>query len=107
MSDPIKCDFDGAPNPRWRYSARDFESMGVLASQGGWYACDECAALIERGEREALAVRVVDALIVEHPSMAAKRDWCLATATMVQGDFFKNRTGPVRADRAGEGPIHA
>ncbi len=96
MSDAIKCDFCSSPNPRWEYSAHSYTTIPSMAvSQGSWYACDLCAALIEAGDRVQLAVRCVDALIQAKPELAKDRNWCIATATMVQKDFFKNRTGPV------------
>ncbi len=92
------CDFCSGPNPCWSYTATDFTVLQVLVSQGSWDACDECAALIERNDREGLVVRAVNALIAIHPNLAAERAWCLTMARRVHEDFWANRTGPVRAE---------
>src|SRR5436309_1239329 len=98
MNEPGKCDFCSTQSPRWYYPAADFETLGVVASQGEWWACDSCAALIEANDRESLAVRCVDRLLVVHPNLVPERDWCLAMARIVHVDFWKNRTGHVRAE---------
>lgn len=59
----LVCDFCSSPNPTAGYIARSFvlESpvYGVddYGSNGGWVACDSCAALINANDREGLTAR--------------------------------------------------
>lgn len=54
------CDFCSGP-PAWRYPAETFNANRgepmLQISEGDWLACDECAALIQRKEWNALARR--------------------------------------------------
>jgi hypothetical protein len=57
------CDLCSAPNPVWRYPARDFE-VGpdpyeplMHSSLGEWDACEACHRLIQRADRDGLAKR--------------------------------------------------
>lgn len=62
----IICDFCSSPNPTWRYPCEDFEVLSPpfgVGSVGGWAACDECAAFIEKKDREGLLNRSVDNFI--------------------------------------------
>lgn len=94
-----KCDMCSAPNPTWEYPANNFLATPISVSEGSWIVCDECAALIERREREALVQRAVDAIIALNPHLAHERDWCLFAARQVHAGFWANRTGSVRAER--------
>lgn len=53
------CDFCSRPDPDWIYSAYDFEMRPAgWGSAGAWAACNECSALIEQDDHEALLDRV-------------------------------------------------
>ena len=53
-----KCDFCGATEVAWFYPAKNFDYMVVdgntYRSLGEWAACEACADIIERGDREGL-----------------------------------------------------
>jgi len=53
------CDFCSQdPVPLRSYDAEDFVLFSGNMSVGAWGACPDCAALIERGDKEALALRM-------------------------------------------------
>lgn len=57
-----ECDFCSAQPVKWRYPARDFTSPTPLpnlrhGSRGDWAACEKCHEIIQRGDRDALALR--------------------------------------------------
>ncbi len=53
-----KCDFCGSEDVMWLYPAKDFDYIMVdgetYRSLGEWAACETCADLIERGDRDGL-----------------------------------------------------
>ncbi len=61
----VLCDLCGTPDPTWVYPARDFE----LTSNGATTACSLCKNLIERGDREGLAIHALTLLKRRHPSL--------------------------------------
>lgn len=49
------CDFCSAPHPTWVYPAATFEMRREgWGSDGDWAACEECSALIERKQHDAV-----------------------------------------------------
>ncbi len=97
-TEETRCDVCSAPHPTWEYPAADFAVLPVSISVGSWLVCDSCAALIERRDPEGLAVRAVDALIASNPELGPQREWCLQMARQIHADFWRARTGSVRAE---------
>lgn len=86
---PIICDFCGAAAPGWRYPAHNFEMAPGIGSHGDWAACDECAALIEAGDRDGLLRRCAESSGMLHiPSIVGE-------LRRVHNLFFSNRMGSV------------
>ena len=92
-----KCDFCSAPEPVWAYPARDFVAylaMPVVGeSVGAWAACEECHRLIEAGNREGLAVRSLDELVMQRPEIALAAPELKERLSMLHSLFFANRVG--------------
>lgn len=100
------CDFCNKPGPDWTYPAQPFRGRfhdpedtlsEAFGSDGGWAACDECHALIEAGDKEALVEQTmrsphsfVPGLVEGDPS------WSTVKASIVQlhDAFHARRTGP-------------
>lgn len=86
------CDFCSSEDPRWEYPAKTFTIPGPggqpYTSAGAWAACESCAALIERGDRNTL----LNHYLADKPAelRPIMRPWGLK---LHQG-FFANRTGP-------------
>lgn len=101
------CDFCSAPAPAWRYPARTFLAYCVAnvagESVGDWAACDECHRLIEAEDRNGLAQRSLEELILKHPEA-----WLAAAALYedladLHNQFFAHRSGmavPIDASAA-------
>ncbi len=92
------CDFCSHPDPRWKYPANDFQLEDVqrLGSQGAWAACDECAALIESGDKTGLLERALHTF----PLVAiVGRELAGSGIQMVHRLFFGSRTGSVQKIR--------
>ena len=87
------CDFCSAPepNPSWQYPARSFKDHFGSQSVGDWIACDVCHQLIEAGDRDGLAARVMLT-----PTFRAFRLDPVASkeyARRLHDGFFENRMG--------------
>ena len=96
----IICDFCSSPDVLWSYPAANFQVEGtrVLASEGGWAACHDCAALIEADDRGGLARRALSAT----PAFMQER--CLPFMRALHALFFQDRRGPAQlASTAGAG----
>lgn len=65
------CDFCRFGSAAWVLPVKDFTTPIGTQSGGGWAACDDCAALIERNQWNALIRRVV-ADIPEYQSVTAQ-----------------------------------
>ncbi len=88
------CDFCSAPNPRWGYKARDFETVSYLTlppagagltensygSAGAWAACDECADLVDADDFDG----ILDRAMAGNPS---------ARLALTQGEIDARRGG--------------
>lgn len=113
-NDGAVCDFCGSIDVHWSFPCRDFTherklSLGILsaagaeardvnltgASAGGWAACNVCAALIKRGDRDRLAKRSAR---TNQRKMAA-RGTVIGLASIIKlirpfhDDFWANREG--------------
>lgn len=120
-SGPI-CDFCSSPDIHWAYPARDFRTEGTItaaiiqpsgmtlrdseasfASGGGWAACNVCAALIRRGDRDRLARRSAKAQLRIHAFLRENGVSLASVIRMIRplhDDFWKNREGdPIPATR--------
>lgn len=96
MPEPV-CDFCSGGPVRWSYPCRDFQHRAVdftFNSAGGWAACDTCHSLIERHDRQGLAVRCASG----HPE---RRYVPIAALTKrvrsLHDTFWANREGPAVA----------
>ena len=65
------CDLCSEPEPVWFHPALSFpvniDGVLVSTSLNEWLACETCHRLIEAGDRDALAIRSADRLIMDHP----------------------------------------
>ena len=88
----IVCDFCSSPDVLWSYPAVDFQVEGtrLLASEGGWAACHDCATLIEADDRDGLAQRALST------APAFMRERCLPFMTALHAQFFRARRGPAQ-----------
>lgn len=95
------CDFCSAPDPQWRYPARNFigyEAGGIIGeSIGEWAACQECHQLIVLDERARLTERSVVSFIAFQPELVAIRSELETELGTLHGRFFENRTGQASA----------
>lgn len=95
----LKCDFCSSPNIKWAYPCRDFTIPENLAgSHGSFAACDECKALVESDNREALLNRSVNTIPFfkqGHIPTGLKR-LLKEEIRRIHNSFFANRLGPVR-----------
>ena len=115
------CDLCSAPNPVYRYPARDFDSRTDVAAQpvelegqtieagtpvtqfstGDWAACEVCHAMIQRNYRAGLALRSLNFMLIEDPEMAERADDLYQMLMELHAKFFDNRTGePVLTEAA-------
>jgi hypothetical protein len=94
------CDICSAPDPPWRYPAEDFIASeteglsGILVQEsiGGWAACDECRAIIDREDWHGLAVRAADTLLAQ--CAIFDRDWLIDEMIQLHQRFAASRRGP-------------
>jgi hypothetical protein len=103
-----QCDFCSSPDVRWAYPARDFvvdaetvarnvgapELAGLIpdwGSRGGWAACPACHALVQRGDRDRLAIRSAKRMRRVYASLSMRE--ALTAVRRVQDDFWANREG--------------
>jgi hypothetical protein len=87
----VICDFCCSPEVLWSYPAADFHVEGApLASEGGWAAWHEYAALIEADDREGLARRALAG------APAFMRERRLPFMRALHEQFFLARRGPAR-----------
>lgn len=91
------CDFCSAPNPAWRYPARNFvgyEACGIVGeSVGEWAACESCHRLIVAGDRHGLTERSVVSFIAFHAELDSIRSELATELATLHDRFFMNRTG--------------
>ena len=94
----LLCDFCSASDPAWRYPARSFVAYCAPnvagESVGDWAACDDCHALIEANDRQSLAQRSLDELIVKHPEAIVAATELYGHLTALHQQFFACRSGP-------------
>lgn len=108
----LVCDFCSIPtgdHAVWTYPAEDFfysfqiEDAKRMASKGDWAACEECHALIEAGDYEAVAVRSTASSIEQHgPESMGERRFFFGLALLQHDDFRKHRTGDAIYETARE-----
>lgn len=99
----LVCDFCSASGPAWDYDAgfavieADIEADGttVHASRGGWFACADCAALIEADDVEGIRERAVVALARVAPGQPI--EVVREAIELTQSAFWRARTGTRRA----------
>lgn len=91
------CDFCSAPDVAWRYPARSFAAYivaGIVGeSVGDWAACPACHALIESGQRAALADRSVLAMLDKQPEWKPVELELRAHLLQLHAMFFERRAG--------------
>jgi hypothetical protein len=100
FADGPHCDFCGDTDPVRRIECRPYwmDTNGPLPQHnaGDWAACGTCASLIDRGDREALERRCIDALL----RFAAEAMPNLAPGTVtrqvrsIHAGFWKHRIVP-------------
>jgi hypothetical protein len=92
------CDFCSSEAPVWRYPAGSFKDQHGSMSVSDWLACEECHRLIEDGDREALAGRVILTPTVKAGLAAGIMDETFAKdyARGLHDGFFEHRRGPAR-----------
>ena len=101
------CDFCSAPAPAWRYPARTFLAYCVAnvagESVGDWAACDACHQLIEAEDRQGLAQRSLDEMILKHPEARPAAAALYEDLAGLHDQFFAHRIGtavPINANAA-------
>ncbi len=103
-----KCDFCSEQGPGWCYPATDFVAIRIGAvvssSEGGWAACDVCHALIQCGDRAALADRSAGLFVVANPESADVMDVLSEELRRIHDLFFDNRAGEAYPISAGVRP---
>jgi hypothetical protein len=93
------CDFCASPQQPviFEYPCTDFVAIELgpidMGMNGSWMACQECSALIDRGELSALAVRQIESRrdLPEDINFQAEIIGILVQAYM---RFQSHRTGP-------------
>jgi hypothetical protein len=96
------CDFCSSDKPTWDYPAEDciISPAGDPTPQhsiGGWLACDECAALIQRNEWTKLARRSLSLVSTAREAVAVMgEEAALASITQGHRIFRANRSGKVQ-----------
>ena len=97
------CDFCSAPDPEWRYPARNFigyEARGMAGeSVGAWAACQECHQLIASGDHTRLTERSVVTFIALRADLEAFRTDLEAELAVLHKRFFENRNGASIGDQ--------
>ncbi len=90
----MTCDFCSSPAPAWSYPARTFDAKATVKgrSVGDWLACEVCHRLIEAGEREKLACRILLCPTVKQYNLDHAH--AIELARRLHGEFFEHRSGP-------------
>ena len=92
-----KCDFCGATEVAWFYPAKNFDYMVVdgntYRSLGEWAACETCADLIEKGDREGLVERSTDYSSYDYGLSQEMKRLLKVELDNFHGFFWKNREG--------------
>jgi hypothetical protein len=65
----MKCDFCSSEDAKYWYDAQDFDVYTVISKEaqtvgrsvGSWFACEHCARLIDKDDKDGLMKRVIDA----------------------------------------------
>lgn len=103
---PPKCDFCSTRPVRWSYPARTFvRTIGVtdVGSDGNWAACEDCYALIQAGNRDALVKRSMALFPQNNPDMAnlnrQERRVLSREIRRTQDSFWEHRLGEPTAER--------
>lgn len=95
------CDFCSGL-PAWRYPAETFNATPGLPPpqimEGDWLACDECAALIERNEWNALARRGLQTPMGKAAVGVIGEEAVLAQHHALYKKFRQHRRGRVRCE---------
>lgn len=96
----MKCDFCSAPDPTWKYPCEDFILEGTHhGSEGAWAACDDCAALIERNDRDGLALRSIESYPLRDYIPRGRLRRMMAK---LHRHFFRKRAGSVERISKGQ-----
>ena len=111
MTQPV-CDFCNrplTPETAWTCPARSFDAgtpnldaQAILGhrvnnySEGGWAACDGCARLIRKGERDRLTEQAAARMIAAEPELRPHRRLMLRALRELHDDFWRNREGAPR-----------
>jgi len=77
--------------------------MSPGESVGDWAACDLCHVLIEAGDRNGLAKRSLDELILKHPEAITAAAILRKDLAELHQQFFSHRSGravPITANAA-------
>lgn len=95
------CDFCSGP-PAWRYPAETFNATPgqplAQICEDDWLACDECAALIERNEWNALARRGLETPTAKDAIALIGEEATLAQIRGLHKKFRQHRRGRVRCE---------
>lgn len=101
-----KCDFCSQADPEWVYPALPFDMKEEdWGSRGGWAACEDCSALIERGAQRQLAQKSLNstpaiaqvAAVLGHTLTRDERRALRAKVEALHARFYRSRLGPRRA----------
>ena len=96
-----RCDFcntDAKPAV-WSYPTHDIEIEEInKVCRGVWLACDDCAALIETEDKQALCDRTISALgniaqVVDGKMRMVPREEIIRRIAPIHELFFANRLG--------------
>lgn len=92
------CDFCSSESPVWVYPAESFFDEVGSKSVSDWLACEDCHRLIEAGDRDTLAARVMLTPTVKAGLAAGIMDETYAKhyARGLHDGFFSNRRGSAR-----------
>ena len=92
-----KCDFCGAEGVVWLYSAKNFDYIMVdgetYRSLGEWAACEICAELIEKGDREGLVERSTDFSSHSYALSPKMKKLLKVELRIFQSFFWNNKEG--------------
>jgi hypothetical protein len=92
----LKCDFCSSPAVAWRYPAKSVVVFRVGnqvgESVGDWFACNECARLIEANDRKRLAEKSVETF--PYGNFGADKETMLFGVEIIHQAFWLKRTGP-------------
>ena len=92
------CDFCSAEIPVWQYPAESFFDQHGSQSVSDWLACETCHGLIEAGNRDGLAARVLLTPTAKAglASGTLTKKFVIRYARGLHDGFFQNRRGPAR-----------